>query len=717
MKIKDFPYDKIYYASKKESNRKKPVFFVHKYFARRITSNFRASLLSLLSQNDTYQQMFENNSSLGNETTILDPFMGGGTTLFEAQRLGCQSYGNDLQPLSYMSTKALLKEMNFQKVNESFRIIENNVSEKIKKFYKTKCPICGETADSMYYFHVKQAEYNSKVYDLFSSYTLCVKKNIYTVVCPICGEIHKIDYSRGAYVCKCGFHFTSPLDSVVKKGKIKVNNVDIPLTSLVSKGMYPKKTKIIAIEYYCPHCNSHDYKKFDKFDEEILLSAEVYFNEIKNDLPIPNQKIPVGYNTNQILNHGYIYFKDMFSNRQLLCLGLLMNEINSLKDKESQFWLQIVFSGMLEMNNMFCRYQTNAYKICNLFFNHAYVPITMPVENNVWGAKLGTGNFIKNYAKVIRAKRFNNNIYDLKLNDKDNLIYQIPSMEVVNPKILSINDNLGVNSCILSCGDSRKLDHIKDNSVDIVLTDPPYGANVMYSELIDFFHVWNYHSSIADELGFKTPLSPKTDEIVVNEIHKKDFNYYQDSLSQVFKECNNKLKSNGKLVFSFHDKSLECWLSVLGSVYSAGFELYYAVPVHSEAMTGAHTSNKSSIAVDIMLFNRKASQNNKMLTKDVIVSIIEEAIKETKIFIDKLDLINAEMTTLDIKNIIISQVFVKSCGYEIFKENKFEEELVKEIEVIVDKITNRIEFKDFSDKRKNGWWSEQFNNIKKEISK
>ncbi len=54
---------------------------------------------------------------------------------------------------------------------------------------------------------------------------------------------------------------------------------------------------------------------------------------------------------------------------------------------------------------------------------------------------------------------------------------------------------------VLRCSDSRKLDFIPDESVDMVLTDPPYGANVMYSELIDFFHVWNYQSSIAKEIG------------------------------------------------------------------------------------------------------------------------------------------------------------------------------------------------------------------------
>ena len=44
----DFPFDNIYETSRKEASRKKPIFFIHKYFARRTTCNFRLMLLSML---------------------------------------------------------------------------------------------------------------------------------------------------------------------------------------------------------------------------------------------------------------------------------------------------------------------------------------------------------------------------------------------------------------------------------------------------------------------------------------------------------------------------------------------------------------------------------------------------------------------------------------------------------------------------------------------
>ena len=42
---------------------------------------------------------------------------------------------------------------------------------------------------------------------------------------------------------------------------------------------------------------------------------------------------------------------------------------------------------------------------------------------------------------------------------------------------------------ILQCS-STELTHYKDHSIDLVITDPPFGELLHYSELADFFHVW-----------------------------------------------------------------------------------------------------------------------------------------------------------------------------------------------------------------------------------
>jgi len=190
----EVPFDLMYQASRKEASRKKPVFFIHKYFARRITANFRMALLGFISDenDDIFEKFYENSTDNYQNTnlTILDPFMGGGTTVFEALRFKCNVIGNDLQPLSLFVTKALVEPVDEKAVNDALKKMESTVGEKIKKYYRTQCPVCGNTADLMYAFHVKKAKTNTtcKEHKFFSSFVIAYKKEVFTIICPECGN-------------------------------------------------------------------------------------------------------------------------------------------------------------------------------------------------------------------------------------------------------------------------------------------------------------------------------------------------------------------------------------------------------------------------------------------------------------------------------------------------------------------------------------------------
>lgn len=715
--LRDIPFDKIYEAARKEASRKKPAFFIHKYFARRITSNFRMMLLgSLLPyDDDVWDYLYDsfNNQEL-NDLVVLDPFMGGGTTIFEALRLNAKVIGSDLQPLSNFVTTALVKKIDTKKLDKAKKELENRVASNIRDYYRTCCPECGKQADVMYAFHVKKvhAKCKCKEHRLFSNFVLALKKNEFTLVCPKCGNVFKHNFKdNGAAVCDCGYVISDPKNGYVNHGVFKCEECgeERIISEYTKEDGYPFETDIIALEYYCPHCKSHDYKRVDDFDNELYKEACDKYEEMKDTLPIPDQDIPIGYNTNQILNHGYEKFSDLFNKRQLLCLGLLLKEINNLEDYESKFWLQLAFSGMLEMNNMFCRYQANAYKICNIFFNHAYVPISMPVENNIWGSKLGTGNFVKTLDKIVRGKKFCTEIYDISTIKKNNKIEveKKYSDETVATHPVTTFDECDKNHPLLRCGDSSDLSFVPDGSVDIVLTDPPFGANVMYSELIDFFHVWNHKSALADELGFTDPLSPKDKEIIVNSVQGKTQKDYEDGLTRVFSECNRKLKNDGFMVFSFHDKSIDSWLSILNSIDKAGYKLIKSYPLHSETRTGAHTSNKNSIALDIMLICRKKGDAPcSLMNSKELRETVKKAYEHTEAIINRLTKIEAEITVPDIENIFISEFFSLS-GHEGYSYDSAIDIGLNELKQCIAGLYEYFDSYEISERR-SGWWSELY---------
>lgn len=712
--LRDIPFDRIYAAARKEASRKKPAFFIHKYFARRITCNFRMMLLGALLpyEKDIWDYLYDSFDGQKQDIVILDPFMGGGTTIFEALRLGAKTIGNDLQPLSKFVTSALIKKIDVKCINKAKRILEESVAPQIKKYYKTPCPVCCEEADIMYSFHVKKVRTRSscKEHKLFSNFVLALKGDTFTLVCPECGNVFKHNFKlNGTAVCKCGYTINTPKYGFVDHGTFTCHKCgDTHLISeYTTEEGYPFETEIVALEYYCPHCKSHDYKRVEPFDKELYNKAISDYENLKDSLPIPDQMIPIGYNTNQILNHGYTKFSDLFNKRQLLCLGLLLKEINQLTDNEAKFWLQLAFSGMLEMNNMFCRYQANAYKICNIFFNHAYVPISMPVENNIWGTKLGTGNFIKTLDKIIRGKKFCEEIYDIYVTNnsgKENVVKKFSDEKVAIEPIDDIQ-KLDSSHPLIHCGDSSNLDFIPDNFVDIILTDPPFGANVMYSELIDFFHVWNYKSSLAEDLGFTEPLSPKKSEIIVNSVQGKSQKDYEDGLIRVFTEGNRKMKDNGFLIFSFHDKSIDSWLSILNSIDKSNFTLVKAFPLHAETRTGAHTSNKNSIALDIMLICRKKqNSDSEELSYEIQQNIIQQAYKETDDILKRLDKIKAEVTIPDIENIFISKYFSIVSSFNVSYQSVISNG-INDINDCLKELKNYFSEYTITERRV-GWWSE-----------
>lgn len=715
--LRDIPFDKIYEAARKEASRKKPAFFIHKYFARRITCNFRMMLLGLLlpyNENiwDYMYDSFEYQPQ--DDLVVFDPFMGGGTTLFESIRLNAKTVGNDLQPLSKFVSTALVKEIDITGVKKALKLLEKKVAPQIMKYYRTRCPECGEEADVMYTFHVKAVKTKCSCgkHRLFSNFVLALKKDEFTLVCPECGDVFKHNFKLGGPAeCKCGYIISNPKKGFVDRGIFTCEKCgeSQSVSEYTREQGYPFSTEKIAIEYYCPSCKSHDYKRIEKADEDLYEKACKKYEEIKDSLPIPDQRIPAGYNTNQIINHGYEKFSDLFNTRQLLGLGILLKGINELDDEEAKFWLQLAFSGMLEMNNMFCRYQANAYKICNIFFNHAYVPITMPVENNIWGTKLGTGNFVKTINKIIRGKRFCTEIYDISTTDKKGKIKtkKVYSGEKVIVHPVNEWNLLDSAHPLITCGDSSNLDWIPDDSIDIVLTDPPFGANVMYSELIDFFHVWNYKSSLSNKLGFTQPLSLKEEEIIVNTVQGKTQGDYQNGLAKVFSECNKKLHSNGYLIFSFHDKSIESWISILNSVDEAGFVLTKSYPLHSETRTGAHTSNKNSIALDMMLIcKKKKAKCDNVFNHEKQQNLIKGAYEKTEYIVDRLVKINAEITIPDIENIFISEYF-SLASYNDIEYKCLLKYGLDNIQTCVNNLQEYFAKYEIS-KRRSGWWSELY---------
>lgn len=121
---------------------------------------------------------------------------------------------------------------------------------------------------------------------------------------------------------------------------------------------------------------------------------------------------------------------------------------------------------------------------------------------------------------------------------------------------------------------------LPDNSIDAVITDPPYGGNVNYAELSDFWFIWLS--------GGKT--IEKKNEIIVNRTQSKTLSDYETLLCEVFSECHRVLKPERCLVSTFNSRDTRVVAAFITAATRAGFKLHpegfaYQKPIRSYTTT------------------------------------------------------------------------------------------------------------------------------------
>src|SRR3989344_4811730 len=104
----NFPIDFLSQLAERESWRKeihRPIYHMHKWWAKRLGSVFRGILLgSALNENEDLGDLFYRFHSYSNKR-IFDPFMGSGTTIGEAHKLGFTALGCDINPVAAESVR------------------------------------------------------------------------------------------------------------------------------------------------------------------------------------------------------------------------------------------------------------------------------------------------------------------------------------------------------------------------------------------------------------------------------------------------------------------------------------------------------------------------------------------------------------------------------------------------------------------------------------
>ena len=115
----------------------RPIIGIHKWFARRPGTVFRSLLLAEYNGAEPLETSYWREHKLIG--VIADPFMGGGTPIYEANRLGFSVLGADTNPMAFWVVRQALGHLNTQEFASAAEEVASAIENIVGEFYKTTC--------------------------------------------------------------------------------------------------------------------------------------------------------------------------------------------------------------------------------------------------------------------------------------------------------------------------------------------------------------------------------------------------------------------------------------------------------------------------------------------------------------------------------------------------------------------------------------------------
>ncbi len=553
---------------------------------------------------------------------VMDPMAGGGSIPFEVTRLGLQSIASDLNPVAATVLRASLEypsRFGSQLVEALTRIfawLEASTNERLASCFPETCDP-GDTIDGYLWARVVRCPNDQcqLAVPLAPNWKLSTKRR--KIILDICIPPE----SRGG---RCEFKIlANPSPKAfqrAKRGTVYRGvgtcprcQANIPRDYIHAEAKAGRLDHQLLVVIYLTPAKPGSRKKRRQYrlpgpvDVQAIQQIEDSFPdkltawEQAGLLPEAPTLAPV------LHRKGVLKWYDLFNSRQLLANTTVLDQILTLKGHlrgdagveipelidlrrpEEEMWtnalvtyVQLAFNKLLNYNSILTVWMPLREVVVNSFNRHdftvawTYSEMAFLNKGLAWACR-----------NVVKALR----------------------------KILKLLGPVNVPPSVMR-GPAQDLAHFADASVDVVIVDPPYFDNVQYALLSDFFYVW-MRITMGDlyPTDFKAILTNKDAEAVADpsafaldgEKSKTEQarDAYESRMIASFQEIWRVLSPKGVLTVMFTHKDDEAW-EVIGSVlFTAGFEITAAWPVHAESTTSMHIAKKAALRSTVLLVCRK----------------------------------------------------------------------------------------------------------------
>lgn len=598
---RDFPSVQISLAAEHESWRKevhRPASHTHKWWAQRLGSVFRGILAAAVTETAEEAIAAYSAPTRMPGLVVYDCFAGSGTTLVEGAKMGATVVGRDINPVAALVQRQALARWDEGLLDAAFKQVEGACRANIERLHQSDN---GEPV--LYYFWVASVACPACGDDveLFSNYVFAQhaypqRYPIARATCPDCHDVVAVDLSKDiAFTCR-NDHVTSPLAGPVSGQWMtcREGHRDKVISALAeAPPSYRMYAKLVLTKE-----DRREYRPINEFDRHLFGKAARLLDEHRQRLVLPTGDLEDGYNTRQAMRWGFLRWEQFFNSRQLYSLGLIGAAIRDLDPSPEREAVAALFSGTLEFNNLFCSYKGEGTGAVRHMFNHHVLkPERTPLEAHPWGTPASSGAFSTLFeSRIIRALRYK--LSPIELVPSGGVVRRLGGLSApIGAEVATSWDGLtsGADAYVAN-GDSANTD-LPNESVALIVTDPPFMDNVHYSELADFFHAWL--SGIEPFQGY--PQLPTTR--AVGEVQSTSPEMFEKAIGRVWRECARVLRSDGILAFTFHQARSTGWIALVSALRDAGLVVTAVQPVKGEMTTSvtksaaAEPSNLDSVVV------------------------------------------------------------------------------------------------------------------------
>jgi adenine-specific DNA methylase len=356
---------------------------------------------------------------------------------------------------------------------------------------------------------------------------------------------------------------------------------------------------------------------------------------------VPTEAVYSGWKTDEPLRMGLACWCDMFAPRQLLTNLTLLDELHAVlgearTELDDDTWralglyLGLALDKSVDYNGRLASWHSSRLTVRNTFDRHDFAFKWSFAEFDGAASLLPWG--------------------------LDQVADAYKGIAKLTHRSTSLTEGERAARAKVLLGSATDLE-LPDDSVDVIVTDPPYYDNVMYGECSDYFYVW-LKRSLRDTWPELTRqvLSDKEHEAVANPSLFRDVathsgrgkraagtvtaveladQRYEDLLTEAFREAHRVLRDDGVLTVMFTHKRVDAWDTLGAALLEAGFEIASSWPVHTESEHSLHQAKKNSASSTIMLGCRKRASTEPAYWTDIRREVEEVAEEAARRFADQ----------------------------------------------------------------------------------